>query len=132
MWQHSIFSSNAPPPPQTHSLTMQPLHHLALLLTTTALSPASVLGRAAPDTKRDDASPAATASAVNTTTCNGRFYAYTELAGYGYVPADARDRFGDTIGGIGSAVALEPGSWARSTDGTTYTGLLWALPDRGW
>lgn len=74
----------------------------------------------------------ATASAVNTTTCNGQFYAYTQLAGYGYVSGSARDKFGDTIGGIGSAIALDPGSWALSEDEATYTGLLWALPDRGW
>lgn len=108
-----------------------PVHHPALFLTAVAALSA-VPVRAGPNAKRDGSGSAATTSAVNTTTCNGRFYAYTELAGYGYVPGDARDRFGDTIGGIGSAVALEPGSWARSADGTTYTGLLWALPDRGW
>lgn len=73
-----------------------------------------------------------TPSAVNTTTCNGKFYAYTELAGYGLIPGTARDKFGDTIGGIGSAIALDQSSWALSEDGRTYTGLLWAMPDRGW
>lgn len=73
-----------------------------------------------------------TAAAVNTTTCNGLFYAYTELAGYGFISGNARDKFGDTIGGIGSAIALDQSSWTRSADGLTYTGLLWALPDRGW
>lgn len=121
---------------------MLAFRHVASLLAaiTVFSAPAPVLGRAAPNNnnnKRDDASSpitttTTTTSAVNTTTCNGRFYAYTALAGYGYVPGSARDRFGDTIGGIGSAIALQPGSWARSADGTTYTGLLWALPDRGW
>lgn len=106
------------------------LHHLLLLLPASA---ANIVRR-----HDDEDTTSSTAAAVNTTTCNGRFYAYTELAGYGYVPGDARDRFGDTIGGIGSAVALEPGSWARSgdgaggADGSVYTGVLWALPDRGW
>lgn len=75
-------------------------------------------------------SPAATA--VNTTTCNGQFYAYTQLAGYGALSGNARDKFGDTIGGIGSAIALELDSWEVSADGATYTGVLWGLPDRGW
>lgn len=69
---------------------------------------------------------------MNTTTCNGQFYAYEELAGYGYVSGDARDKFGDTLGGFGSAIALDQSSWAVSADGRTYTGLLWATPDRGW
>lgn len=72
------------------------------------------------------------ATAVNTTTCNGQFYAYTQLAGYGALSGNARDKFGDTIGGIGSAIALELDSWGVSDDGKTYTGVLWGLPDRGW
>lgn len=56
--------------------------------------------------------------AVNTTTCNGKTYLYDELAGYGLVPGDARDRFGDTLGGLGSAVALDRASWRRSSDGS--------------
>lgn len=100
------------------------------LLAASALS-AAVRGRmlATADEQRG---ASAKAGAVNTTTCNGRSYAYTELAGYGYVSGGARDKFGDTIGGIGSAAALERGSWSRSPDGGTYTGLLWAMPDRGW
>ncbi|PSR82285.1 esterase-like activity of phytase-domain-containing protein [Coniella lustricola] len=78
------------------------------------------------------ADAAATTSAINTTTCNGLFYAYTELAGYGYIPSNARDKFGDTVGGIGSAIALDQSSWTRSEDGLSYTGSLWVLPDRGW
>lgn len=71
-------------------------------------------------------------AAVNTTTCNGQFYAYTQLAGYGALSGNARDKFGDTVGGIGSAIALQPGSWAVSDDGAVYTGVLWGMPDRGW
>lgn len=73
-----------------------------------------------------------TTDAVNSTTCNGQFYAYTELAGYGFISGNARDKYGDTIGGVGSAIALDQSSWTRSVDGLTYQGLLWALPDRGW
>jgi hypothetical protein len=43
-------------------------------------------------------SGSANVSAVNTTNCNGATYVYEEMAGYGFIPSDARDRFGDTIG----------------------------------
>jgi len=43
---------------------------------------------------------------VNQTTCNGKTYTYEELAGYGFVPGDARDEFGDTLGGYGYGCAL--------------------------
>ncbi|KAK3071456.1 hypothetical protein LTR53_008596 [Teratosphaeriaceae sp. CCFEE 6253] len=70
-------------------------------------------------------------SAVNTTPCHGETYAYQELAGYGFIPSNARDKFGDTIGGIGSSIAVDGKSWQKLRNGS-YTGLLWALPDRGW
>ncbi|OMP85227.1 hypothetical protein BK809_0003896 [Diplodia seriata] len=78
----------------------------------------------------------ATTAAVNTTTCAGNTYTYRALAGYGFVPGTARDKHGDTLGGLGSSIAIEHGSWKlQPTDnnGTAlYTGVLWALPDRGW
>ncbi|CAJ2504837.1 Uu.00g122310.m01.CDS01 [Anthostomella pinea] len=63
--------------------------------------------------------------------CNGRSYAYEELAGYGYVVSDAVDKFGDTLGGLGSSLHLEQGAWEKRPNGS-YSGILWALPDRGW
>ncbi|TEY78300.1 hypothetical protein BOTCAL_0050g00320 [Botryotinia calthae] len=70
-------------------------------------------------------------SYVNQTTCNGKTYTYQALGGYGYIPGTARDKFGDTIGGIGSAIAMDRKSWEKLDNGS-YTGVLWALPDRGW
>ena len=70
-------------------------------------------------------------SVVNATTCNGKEYVYEELAGYGFVVSDAVDKFGDNLGGLGSAIHLDRASWEKSRNGT-YTGVLWALPDRGW
>ena len=67
---------------------------------------------------------------VNTTICNGKTYAYEELAGYGLIASNATDKFRDTIGGIGSAIAIDRLSWQRIGD--SYTGLLYAIPDRGW
>ena len=71
---------------------------------------------------------------VNQTTCAGKTYTYESLAGYGFIPSNARDKFGDTIGGIGSSIAIDRKSWKKSTSKTTtkYTGTLYALPDRGW
>ncbi|EOD50508.1 putative outer membrane autotransporter protein [Neofusicoccum parvum UCRNP2] len=77
------------------------------------------------------AAAATNTTSVNTTTCNGNTYTYRSLAGYGFVPGNARDKYGDTLGGLGSSIAIERGSWRRSPNGS-YTGILWALPDRGW
>ncbi|KAF2155298.1 hypothetical protein K461DRAFT_276496 [Myriangium duriaei CBS 260.36] len=77
------------------------------------------------------ASPAPQSTPASQTTCNGKSYVYSQLAGYGFVPSDARDRFGDSIGGIGSAIFIDPKSWALAGHGV-YTGTLFALPDRGW
>lgn len=70
---------------------------------------------------------------VNETNCNGKKFIYEELAGWGTLPSDARDRFGDTIGGIGSAIALDKKSWRKKSGKSEgYEGILWGLPDRGW
>ncbi|KAI1111481.1 esterase-like activity of phytase-domain-containing protein [Nemania sp. NC0429] len=71
------------------------------------------------------------AAGVNSTTCNGVKYVYDELAGYGFVPSNARDKFGDTLGGIGSSLHIDQRAWKKHCNGS-YTGILWGLPDRGW
>ncbi|KAE8350716.1 esterase-like activity of phytase-domain-containing protein [Aspergillus coremiiformis] len=68
---------------------------------------------------------------VNQTTCGGTTYAYTGLEGYGFIPSNATDKYGDTLGGIGSSIAIEPGSWHR-TGQDSYAGTVYVLPDRGW
>ena len=73
----------------------------------------------------------AASQVVNQTSCKGKNYTYQELAGFGLIPGNARDQFGDTIGGIGSAIALDRTQWVKLPNGS-YTGVLWALPDRGW
>lgn len=70
-------------------------------------------------------------SVVNQTNCDGKQYSYQSLAGYGLIPSNARDKTGDTIGGIGSSVAIDRSSWKKTKDGS-YTGILYAIPDRGW
>ena len=68
---------------------------------------------------------------VNQTTCDGRDYIYRGLAGYGLIPPNARDKFGDTLGGIGSSIALDRKAWKKTKSGN-YEGIIWGLPDRGW
>jgi hypothetical protein len=51
------------------------------------------------------------------------------LAGVGRIPADLRDKFGETFGS-GSGLAVAAGSWTRTADG--YQGTFYMLPDRGW
>ncbi|PQE10952.1 outer membrane autotransporter protein [Rutstroemia sp. NJR-2017a WRK4] len=78
-----------------------------------------------------DTISAQSTSYVNQTKCNGKTYTYEELGGYGTIPGNARDKYGDTIGGIGSAIAMDVSSWTKLANGS-YTGVLWTLPDRGW
>jgi hypothetical protein len=68
---------------------------------------------------------------VSTALCSGKKYTYEGLAGYGFVPNDGRDKYGDTLGGFGSAIALDRSKWEKNKDGS-YKGVLYALPDRGW
>lgn len=74
---------------------------------------------------------AASDHVVNQTTCGGTTYRYTGLQGYGFIPSNATDKYGDTIGGIGSSIAIEKSSW-RKTSHDAYSGTLYAIPDRGW
>jgi hypothetical protein len=68
---------------------------------------------------------------VNQTTCAGTTYKYTGLAGYGFIPSSATDKYGDTIGGIGSSIAIDESSWRKSDD-DVYSGTMYTIPDRGW
>ncbi|KAF2425837.1 outer membrane autotransporter [Tothia fuscella] len=64
------------------------------------------------------------------TQCNNKVYKYDELAGYGFLPSNGRDKTGDTLGGIGSSAAIDPKSWKKK--GNSFSGILYGLPDRGW
>jgi hypothetical protein len=81
---------------------------------------------ATPLVTRADAAP------VNVTTCGGKKYVYEELAGYGKLPASFRDKYGDTLGGIGSAIALDQKSTKYKKSKGAYEGIIYGLPDRGW
>ncbi len=62
-------------------------------------------------------------------TIEGRSYVNQGLVGAGRIPADLRDRFGETFGS-GSGLAVDPGSWQHTADG--YRGIFYMLPDRGY
>ena len=104
----------------------------------TGLASSALLASATPRypyiRQRADASkpPVVTNQTVtNQTTCDNEQYTYQQLAGYGFVPSNAVDKYGDTLGGYGSSIAIDQKSWKKLKNGS-YTGLLWAIPDRGW
>jgi hypothetical protein len=72
------------------------------------------------------AMPAAAQSVV----FKGSTFTNDGLVGVARVPSNARDKYGETLGGWGSAMAFVPGSWKMKNG--TYTGNLVAVPDRGW
>lgn len=51
------------------------------------------------------------------------------LIGLGRLPADIKDKFGETLGS-GSGVAADVKSWKKTADG--YTGTFFVIPDRGY
>jgi len=68
-------------------------------------------------------------AAANTTTCAGARFVHHGLAGYGALPSDMRDKFGDTLS-TGSAISVS--GWKAVKGGRSYKATVWALPDRGW
>jgi hypothetical protein len=71
------------------------------------------------------------AAAQQSVTFQGSTFVNHGLVGVGRIPSDARDELGDTLGGLGSAMAMEPKSWKQNEDGS-YGGTLVMVPDRGW
>src|SRR5262249_6510449 len=61
----------------------------------------------------------------------GQTFVNKGLVGVARVPSNARDQFGDTLGGFGSGMAMDLRSWHKNRDGS-YSGILHMLPDRGW
>ncbi len=76
------------------------------------------------------AASAALAVESQSVTFEGAAFVNKGLVGVGRVPADAKDKLGDTLGGIGSGMVADVSSWKR--DGDKYTGVFYMLPDRGW
>jgi hypothetical protein len=76
------------------------------------------------------AASSALAVEAQSVTFEGAAFVNKGLVGVGRVPADAKDKLGDTLGGIGSGMVADLSSWKR--DGDKYTGVFYMLPDRGW
>lgn len=68
-------------------------------------------------------------AAADSVTVGGVGYVNKGLVGVGRVPANQRDKFGETFGS-GSGMAADPSTWAREADG--YHGVFYLLPDRGY
>ncbi|KAM5537133.1 hypothetical protein V8D89_009279 [Ganoderma adspersum] len=60
----------------------------------------------------------------------GKTYINKGLVGFGLIPSNFTDSTGDTLGGIGSAIAIKPASFKKGSNGT-FTGTIIAQPDRG-
>jgi hypothetical protein len=73
--------------------------------------------------------PAEHAAADSTITVGGMTFVNKGLVAVGRLPADLRDKFGETFGS-GSGLAADPKSWSRAADG--YHGTVYMLPDRGY
>ena len=71
----------------------------------------------------------APAAAAETVTAGGLTLVNKGLVGVGRIPADQRDKFGETFGS-GSGMAADPKAWTRTADG--YSGTFYLLPDRGY
>ena len=62
-------------------------------------------------------------------TLNGVTFTNNGLVGMGRLPVSGKDFLGDTIGSF-SGLAIDRNSWRFN--GTSYTGKLFGLPDRGY
>ena len=67
---------------------------------------------------------------AQTATLGGATYTNKGIVGAGRVDHTKRDKFGETFGSL-SGLALDLRSWKRVSN-NTYTGILYAQPDRGY
>jgi hypothetical protein len=72
--------------------------------------------------------PATATRGGETVTIGNLTFVNQALVGVGRLPANLRDKFGETFGS-GSAIAVDPKSWVRTPTG--YQGTFYMLPDRG-
>src|SRR5262249_54114362 len=73
--------------------------------------------------------PTPIARAEDSVTVGGLTFVNKGLVGIGRLPADLRDKFGETFGS-GSGLAADLKTWTRTPTG--YQGTFFALPDRGY
>ncbi|KAJ7203249.1 esterase-like activity of phytase-domain-containing protein [Mycena pura] len=97
-----------------------------LVLHVVALLRANALGL--PRTPTPAQTAASTAVSVS---LGGVTYVNQGLVAFGRIASNFTDSTGDSLGGIGSSIAIKPGSWQQLSNGS-YTGTLVAQPDRGY
>lgn len=68
---------------------------------------------------------------VGSVVCSGNTYFHHGLVGYGLIASNARDKYGDTLRGVGSSAVVDQSTWKKTGD-SVYEGIAWCLPDRGW
>ncbi|MFK0687336.1 esterase-like activity of phytase family protein [Mesorhizobium sp. IMUNJ 23033] len=68
-------------------------------------------------------------TALTPALADGVAYVNKGLVGVGRIPANLKDKFGETFGS-GSGMAIDVKGWMRDANG--YKGSLWLLPDRGY
>ncbi len=71
----------------------------------------------------------ASAQTVDSVTIGGSSFANQGLVGVGRIASSTRDKYGETLGSM-SGLTFDAGSWRRSGD--SYSGIMYALPDRGY
>ncbi|KAI0777990.1 esterase-like activity of phytase-domain-containing protein [Irpex lacteus] len=69
-------------------------------------------------------------SLAKSVTVGGRTFVNKGLVAFGLIPSNFRESTGDTLGGIGSGIAIKPDSFTAQSNGS-YTGTLIVQPDRG-
>ncbi|KAF5353668.1 hypothetical protein D9758_008665 [Tetrapyrgos nigripes] len=69
-------------------------------------------------------------SSVTTAILDDVTYTNKGLVGFGFIPSDFRESTGDTLGGIGSAIAFKQGTYQVLSNGSV-TGTMVVHPDRG-
>ncbi|KAJ7466582.1 esterase-like activity of phytase-domain-containing protein [Mycena galericulata] len=99
------------------------------LLTLLQISSAFRLSQTLGTSKTTLVEPAA--STAVSVVLGGVTYVNQGLVAFGRIPSNFTESTGDTLGGIGSAIAIKFGTWVENANGT-YTGTLVVQPDRGY
>ncbi|PWN23939.1 hypothetical protein BCV69DRAFT_279842 [Microstroma glucosiphilum] len=108
---------------------------LAALPLAAVLAQGGVLPRASKATTTSTASGAATSSSsgqttFSTTSVGQEAFVNKGLVGFGRISGDAYDSYGESLGGLGSAISVESFRKAGKNQ-NTYSGTIRMQPDRG-
>ncbi|KAI8970883.1 esterase-like activity of phytase-domain-containing protein [Trametes punicea] len=105
------------------------MYGIARVLAVLALLSQAGVSLARPYGRRSSRSEPDPSFAV-TVSLAGTQYVNKGLVAFGLIPSNFTESTGDTIGGIGSAIALKRRSFVQNSDGS-FNGTMVAQPDRG-